>query len=851
MVTNPHDMSRCAQAFYSSLYQAENIDHTALHELLTSIPSNVCLDDDDGQLLLEPWSEDEIVNGLSRSPHHSSPGIDGFPYELLKFLYHHPQVKRLLKQVFDEALVHHKTPASWRKAVVTLLPKKGDGTLLRNWRPISLICTDAKVFTRMLTTRLSPLMQKLINPYQTGFLHDRFIADNGLLARLVMSLAQKYKLPGAALLLDQEKAYDRVHPEYLQAVLHRFGFPTPLINSIIHLFFNTQLCINVNGYISSPCHQQRGLRPGDPLSPLLFNLMLEPLLRSILSTPAIQGFSFDIPGSPMHRNQFATTLPPLKTLAYADDVLIFVTDKDEVQEIMTIIQLYCRASNAKLNCHKTLAVSLNGHIPDDWKQAFASHDLIHWHDRSCNEAATYLCFPLNSTADQLDQFLQLLLEKVKAHVNILKSRSLSIRGKALTANSLILSRLWYCLRILPSTQQFLNQITSIIIQYLQGKTLPKVSFMTCCRPKTEGGLGILHPIHHLLSLQLRWILPLISLHHAYPDSSLADPYLRVCIQSFCNTLSPVIPILFPERRLNSISSFGHFKTLFEACDKLQVQVNWNQATHHTVLEFPLTSIDTFTGDATEAPSPTWHSLLATAPNGLWRINTFFLSLLDTGPSTPIPLNITSDYCNLGSPITRSGLTVDNFKRKEFRYSLLTPFHALPSDYPRAPPGAWHRFWNSALIPHRATTVIWRLVHHRISSRERLHRIIPAICQSNACLLCAGNVDAVIDTTETDKHFFYACPHVQEVWRVLATRFSLSSLVQWDHISTLSRTPPKPTADTRITGTTIIACGVLAIWKAHWQFIYNDERFQAQAVANKAAATIHQIEQECNLIARDV
>lgn len=95
-----------------------------------------------------------------------------------------------------------------------------------------------------------------------------------------------------------------------------------------------------------------------------------------------------------------------------------------------------------------------------------------------------------------------------------------------------------------------------------------------------------------------------------------------------------------------------------------------------------------------------------------------------------------------------------------------------------------------------------------------------------------------------------CPHVQEVWRILATQLSLSSLVQWDHISTLTQIPPQPTSDTRVTGTTIIACGVLAIWKAHWHFIYNDERFRAQAVANKAAATIHQIEQECNLIARD-
>ncbi|KAJ8654505.1 hypothetical protein O0I10_009811 [Lichtheimia ornata] len=160
-----------------------------------------------------------------------------------------------------------------------------------------------------------------------------------------------------------------------------------------------------------------------------------------------------------------------------------------------------------------------------------------------------------------------------------------------------------------------------------------------------------------------------------------------------------------------------------------------------------------------------------------------------------PLNITSDFYNLVSPITRSGLTIDNFKRKDFRYSFLPPLQDLPNDYPRATPGAWHRFWNSAHIPHRATTVLWRLLHHRISSRARLHRLIPTSLGSHLYL--------VENTTASN-------------------------------------------SDTRITGSTIIVCGVLAIWKAHWQFIYNDERFQAQAVAGKAATSILQIEQEHNL-----
>lgn len=67
--------------------------------------------------------------------------------------------------------------------------------------------------------------------------------------KLVMEHAQLFNSTAIGLLLDQEKAYDRVHPEYLQAVLLRFGFPVQLVNCIDHLFFDTNLFININGFL--------------------------------------------------------------------------------------------------------------------------------------------------------------------------------------------------------------------------------------------------------------------------------------------------------------------------------------------------------------------------------------------------------------------------------------------------------------------------------------------------------------------------------------------------------------------------------------------------------------------------
>ncbi|KAG1125721.1 hypothetical protein G6F37_013524 [Rhizopus arrhizus] len=74
---------------------------------------------------------------------------------------------------------------------MTLLPKKGDLTSLKNWRPISLINTDPKVFTRLLNARLMPHLNRLTSPQQLGFMPGRFIGENGKLLNVVMSVAEK------------------------------------------------------------------------------------------------------------------------------------------------------------------------------------------------------------------------------------------------------------------------------------------------------------------------------------------------------------------------------------------------------------------------------------------------------------------------------------------------------------------------------------------------------------------------------------------------------------------------------------------------------------------------------------
>ncbi|KAF1806390.1 hypothetical protein FB192DRAFT_1264819, partial [Mucor lusitanicus] len=144
-------MLDAAAIYYGTLYTPDTIDMNAVHELLDAVHESARLSTTASQSLLEPITFDDLCDAFSRAPTTSSPGMDGLPYQLVHLIVTNPACREIALATFNNALRHSDFPPSWLlESCVVLLPKKGPSKLLQNWRPIFLINTDAKVFTRIL-----------------------------------------------------------------------------------------------------------------------------------------------------------------------------------------------------------------------------------------------------------------------------------------------------------------------------------------------------------------------------------------------------------------------------------------------------------------------------------------------------------------------------------------------------------------------------------------------------------------------------------------------------------------------------------------------------------------------------
>ncbi|KAK0137006.1 Transposon TX1 uncharacterized protein [Merluccius polli] len=158
-LTEPHEIRRRAVQFYSELYESEYVENDECFDsFCDGMPQ---ISDDDHLELKAPLVGAELHAALQGMDGGKSPGLDGLPVEFYKTFW--KELGQDLLEVFNESFRDLTLPLSCRRAVITLLPKKGDLTDIKNWRPVSLLCTDYKILSKALADRLRRVMDEVLH----------------------------------------------------------------------------------------------------------------------------------------------------------------------------------------------------------------------------------------------------------------------------------------------------------------------------------------------------------------------------------------------------------------------------------------------------------------------------------------------------------------------------------------------------------------------------------------------------------------------------------------------------------------------------------------------------------------
>ncbi|KAG9444362.1 hypothetical protein H6P81_015702 [Aristolochia fimbriata] len=287
----------------------------------------------------------------------------------------------------------------------------------------------------------------------------------------------KMRQPRVILKLDMAKAFDRVDWDYLESMMTEMGFGRRWLKWIRSCVSNANYSLLVNGGTFGYFGGTRGLRQGDPLSPLLFNIVGE-------------GFTSIIKAA-LEVGWLRNTLPEemLPVAQFADDTIVFGEGLvEQIEKWKAAIKLFELASGQRVNWDKTELFGFN--LSPETTQLMA--DML-----GCNVGSlpsTYLGLPLFHSRI-IQSIWSPVMEKVHKHLSLWKGKLLSTAGRLILIKACLYGIPAHYLSFMHCPVSVAKELERLFRRFLwRGSSedfkYHLVNWKKVCLPKDMGGLGI-------------------------------------------------------------------------------------------------------------------------------------------------------------------------------------------------------------------------------------------------------------------------------------------------------------------------------------------------------------------------
>ena len=481
IVTDQKEILDIQKRFYERLYRTELVEIDK--EYLEKLDCKKLLEED-RERCEEVITMPELKEAIFQLNKNKSPGCDGWPIELYQQLF--TRYGTFFLKLFRE-ISYYNLPDTSKIGIISLLEKPGKELLeLPNWRPLSLLNSDGKIFAKMLANRMRSVQQKITHPDQMGFLKDRYIGENLLELLSVIDYCRIKEIPALVISLDMMKAFDRVEWIPFDKILEFFNFG-PFFRSMVQvLHADIKSCTTNLGKVSDYFPIKKGLRQGCPFSPPGYLLIAEILGQKIRQNDRIKG---------IHVDEYNK-----KLAQYADDTWVVIkAEKDSYDALFEEIQQFEINTGLKVNYDKTQILRI-GSLRHSNAKFYSNLPLI-WSDH-----LNVLGIDIYPETEKTLKNYESVIKKMNKILDQWSLRGLTVIGKILVSNTLAVSQLVYRLFCLPTpTKVQFKSMKNTIREFLWNKGKALIAYDKLTYDIQWGGLRLVDIEAKNQAFKISWV----------------------------------------------------------------------------------------------------------------------------------------------------------------------------------------------------------------------------------------------------------------------------------------------------------------------------------------------------------